>query len=124
MVFLRHIAYIIRRFYPVTAGKVYRYERFKFKINNLKRNRNNKGGASIEIKVLWKYILNIAIRPITFKMRYGSLGVKLLKRYRIVYNYYFVSRWKRFRVYGLNRLKYSKFDLTSVTRFYIKIARL
>ena len=69
-----------RYFRSVAAGKIYQYERFKSKTNNPGRNRNNKNGALIEVKILRKYTPGIVIRFITFKIRYNSLGVKSLKR--------------------------------------------
>ena len=70
---------MVRRLRPVAAGRVYRYERLKFKTNNLKRNRNNKSGASVEIRVLRKYTPGIIIRLITFKIRYNNFKIKSLK---------------------------------------------
>ena len=91
MVFLRCIARIIYRLRSIATKKIYRYKRFKFKTNNLKRDRNNKNDALVKIKILRKYTLNIVIRLIMFKIRYGNLRIKLLKKRRIVYNYYPVS---------------------------------
>ena len=79
--FLRYIVYMARHFRSIAVKKVYRYKRFKFKANNLKRNRNNKNGISVKIKVLRKYTLNIVIRLITFKIRYNNLGAKSPKKY-------------------------------------------